>query len=159
MASTPVAPAKQSWLSKFGQDVLKVLGIAQKVETAAEPVIEALVPASIPAFAIFDKIIQIVMLGESTFAAVGMAANGPAKLSAALPGVEALLDQWVQDNLPGSADILKAQSYLASKTANATAYINAAVAFLNSLPPAAQTAVTSPAVAAAAAAKAAVTHA
>lgn len=156
MSSSPVAPAKVSWLKKLGQDVLKVLGVVQKVEPAVEPIVEALVPASVPIFAIFDEIVQIVVMGESTFAAVGMASNGPAKLAAALPGVEALLDQWVSDNLPGAAAILKDEQYLAAKAANATAYINAAVAFLNSLPPASQTAVVSGAVAAAAAAKAAV---
>lgn len=155
MVSAPVPVKKQSWLSKFGQDILKVLGIAQKVEQVAEPVVEALVPASIPFFGIFDKIIQVVMLGEATFAAVGQQSNGAAKLAAALPGVKAMLDQWVMDNLPGSQQILASEAYVSAKAANATAYINAAVAFLNSLPPAATTAVTAPAVAAASAAKAA----
>jgi hypothetical protein len=157
MSSTPVVPApKVSWLKKLGQDVLKVIGVVQKDEPAVQSVVEALVPASAPVFAIFDEIVQIVVLGESTFAAVGLAANGPAKLAAALPGVEALLDQWVSDNLPGSSAILSAESYVAARTANATAYINAVVAFLNSLPASSQTAVTSGAVAAASAAKAAV---
>lgn len=157
MSSIPVvpAPAKVSWLKKLGQDVLKILGVIQKAEPAVEPVVEALVPASIPVFAIFDEIMQIVIMGESAFAAVGMASNGPAKLAAALPGVEALLDKWVSDNLPGSADILKADSYVQAKAAIATEYVNAAVAFLNALPANSQTAVVNGAVAAASAAKAA----
>lgn len=156
MSSTPVAPPHVSWLKKFGQDILKVLGIVKTVETVAEPVVEALLPASIPVFSIFDEIMQIVQMGEATYAAVGLAANGPAKLAAALPGVQALLDQWVKDHLPGSAQILTAETYVAAKAANATAYINAAVAFLNSIPANPQTAVTSPAVAAASASAAAV---
>lgn len=154
MASNPPVVKKQSWLSKLGQDILKVLGFASKVEQAAEPIIETAFPVSIPAFAIFDKIMQIVMMGEATFAAVGLQSNGPAKLAAALPQVSAMLDQWVASNLPGGADIVKGEAYLAARTANATAYVNAAVAFLNSLPPSAQTVIIPGAVSAGAAAQA-----
>ena len=158
MSTAVVTPPvkKQSWLSKLGHDVLKVLGIAQKVEAIAEPVVEALLPTSIPAFSIFDRIISLVTSTESAFAAVGMQSNGPAKLNATLGAVGSLLDGWVTDNLPGGAEILKGEQYIATRTANATGYVNAAVAFLNSLPPSAQTATTPAAVAAAGAAQAAV---
>ena len=158
MSTIPLVPPAPhvSWLKKLGQDVLKVLGIAQKVEAIAEPVVEALLPASIPAFSIFDRVIALVTTTESAFAAVGMQSSGPAKLTAVLGAVESLLDGWVTSNMPGSADILKGEQYLAARTANATAYVNAAVAFLNSLPASAQTATTPEAVAAAGAAQAAV---
>lgn len=156
MSTTAATPPHVSWLKKLGQDVVKVLGVAQKVESAAEPVVEALLPASIPAFSIFDRIISLITSTESAFAAVGLQSSGPAKLNAVLAAVTSLLDGWVTSNLPGGADIVKGEQYIAARAANATAYVNAAVAFLNSLPASATTAVTPEAVAAASAAQAAV---
>lgn len=153
MASAPVVAPKQSWLSKLGQDIVKVLGIVTGVEKVAEPVVEALLPASTVAFGIFDKIVQLVTNIEGAYAAVGQQASGTAKLGAAVPYVESLLDQYVTDNFPGSADILKAETYLAQRAPVAESYVNLVVQFLNSLPASSQTAVTTSAIAAAAAAK------
>lgn len=157
MATTPVTPApKVSWFHKLETDVLKVLGIAQSAEKVAEPFIEALVPASIPVFGILDQIMPVISTVQQTFAAVGQAGNNQAKLQAALTGVEGAIDQWVAANLPGSASIKNADSYIQARTAAATAYINATVAFANALPANPSTAVTSAGVAAASAAVAAV---
>ena len=153
---TPVVAAKVSWLKKLGQDVLKALGIAGQAEKAAEPIVEALVPASAPIFGILDIIFPIVATTEQAFAAVGQALNGPAKLQAALGGVESAIDQWTVANLPGSAAILATDAYIQARLVAATAYVNATVAFANALPVNPATAVTSAGVAAGAAAKAAV---
>src|SRR5271155_3450780 len=156
MATTPVVPAKVSWLKKLGQDVLKVLGVVAPAEKVAEPFIEALLPASVPVFGILDEIFPIITVTEQAFSAVGQQSNGPAKLNAALSGVEAAIDQWTAANLPGSAAILATDAYIQAKLAAATAYVNATVAFANALPASPATSVTSSGVAAAAAAKAAV---
>lgn len=156
MATTPVVPAKVSWLSKLGADIKKVLGIASAAEKVAEPFVEALVPASIPVFGILDEVFPIISTIEQAFSAVGLQASGPAKLNAALSGVESAIDQWTTNNLPGSASILKADSYLQARLAAATAYVNATVAFANALPANPSTAVTAAGQAAASAAVAAV---
>lgn len=151
----PVAP-KVGWFKKLETDIQKVLGIAQEGEKVAEPFVEAIFPASIPVFGILDKIFPLVTTIQQTFAAVGQADNNQAKLQAALNGIGADIDQWVTDNLPGSAEIMKADAYIQARTAAATAYINATVAFANALPAPTATTATSSGVAAAAAAIAAV---
>ena len=153
--ASPAAP-KVNWLKKLGQDVLKVLGIASSAEKVAEPFVEALVPASIPVFGILDEVFPVVTTVEQAFAAVGQQSNGPAKLNAALTGVESAIDQWTTDNLPGSTTILQTDAYIQARLAAATAYINATVAFANALPASTSTSATSAGVAAASAAKAAV---
>ena len=145
----------KSFLSKFGHDVLTVVGIIGKVEAVAEPVVETLFPASIPVFNIFDKVINLVTANEAAFAAVGQASNGAAKLQAILGAVSAELDGWVSANLPGSAEILKSTQYIQAKSAIATQYVNAVVAFLNSLPAGTATTTSASATVAAAAASAA----
>lgn len=134
-APTPITAApKVSWLKKLGQDILKVLGVVVKVEQVAEIPVEAILPASIPAFGVFDKVMQLVGVAESSFAAAGQASNGPAKLQSILAATGKILDQYVADNFPGSAEILKSEQYIAGKTTVATQYINSVVAFLNSIP-------------------------
>jgi hypothetical protein len=156
-----VAPVKQSWLKRFGHEVLVILGVVAKdvapLEKIAVPVAEALLPAFAPAIAagagIFEKLLEMITTVEGTFAAVGQASNGPAKLQAVLAGIGPILDDYVQYHFPGSAAILKAEAYLASKTG----LVNAVVAFLNNLEAGMVAAVPgSSAVAAAAAAQAAV---
>ena len=134
MATAPTVPAKTSWLKKLGQDFVKFLGIANKIEKAAEPIVEAILPASTIGFSLFDGVVAIVTSGEQAFAAFGQASNGPAKLQAALGGVIQLFEQYIQTNLPGSAQILASEQWLSARSAIATQYINTVVAFLNSLP-------------------------
>lgn len=134
MATTPTPTTKTSWLKKLGQDFVKVFGIVAGVEKVAEVPIEALLPVTIPGFAIFDKVAALVGIAETNAALVGQATNGPAKLESILTTVGQLLDGYVQDNFPGSAQILASEQYLAGKTAVATQLINTVVAFLNNLP-------------------------
>jgi hypothetical protein len=163
MSSTPVnsgpiqpvgpAPAKVtkvSWLKKLGQGFVKVFGIVAGIEKVAEVPLEALVPATIPGFAIFDKVASLVGIAETNAALVGQASNGPAKLQAVLTTTGQLLDQYVQDNFPGSADILKSETYIQGKVGVATQFVNTVVAFLNSLEVPATGGVVAPAVSAAA---------
>jgi hypothetical protein len=157
VVTTPVTVVpKVGWFKKLEGDVLKVLGIAGSAEKVAEPFVEALLPQSAPIFGILDQIFPEVAIIQQTFAAVGQANNNQAKLQAALTGVEASIDQWVSANLPGSAEIKNLDSYIQARTAAATAYVNATVAFANALPANSATAVTAPGVAAASAAVAAV---
>ena len=140
MAATPVAPApKVSWLKRFGQEVLKVIGIVGKDAQAAEPVIvplaETLFPAEAPLIAAgaswFDKAMNLIKINEAAFAAVGQASNGPAKLDAVAQGVEQDVDAWVQGHFPGSASIQKLEGYAAARKDLITGYTNSAVKFAN----------------------------
>lgn len=163
MSSTPVTtapPAKVSWLKKFGQDVLKIITIgfvdAKPVVELGAQVIEGLDPALAPAIAagegIYEKIAAYALTVEATFAAAGQASNGPAKLNAVLAGVGTDIDAWVSANFPGSATIIKAETYLQSKAG----LVNQVVSFLNSIDGnSVPTAITPQAVASAAAVRAA----
>ena len=124
-----------SFLKKLGTDIAGVFGKINQVEKAAEPFIEAFLPGSIPFFSVFDEIADVVKTVETGAATVGAAVTGQMKLAAALPAVQQVLDQWVTQNLPGAAAILKSEQYIAGKIAAATGYINTTVTFLNSLPP------------------------
>jgi len=164
--ASPATPApKVSWLKRFGQEVAKILGIVVKdapaVESVAVPLAETLFPAAAPAIALgaswFDKALNLIMINEATFTAVGQASNGPAKLAAVSQGIQADVDAWVAANFPGSAAIQKGEEYLAQRQALITAYTNSVVSFANwldghAVPPAP----TASAVAAASAAVAAV---
>ena len=148
MATPPItvtpAPAKISWLKKLGLDILKVLNIISPLEKVAEPIVEAFLPASAVGFNLFDFLVGQITNVEAGYAAITSAPTGIAKFQTVLPIVESALDQWVQANMPGSAEILKADSYLQSKVTVATNLANTIVQFLNSLPVAAGT-VASPA--------------
>jgi len=165
MASSATPAPKVSWLKRFGQEVLKVIGIVAKDAQAAEPVIvplaETLLPAEAPLIAAgaswFDKAMDLIKINEAAFAAVGQASNGPAKLAAVTQGVEQDVDAWVAGHFPGSTAIQKVEGYAAARQDLITGYTNSAVKFANwldghAVPPAP----TASAVAAASAAVAAV---
>lgn len=159
---TPITPAPHvSWLKRFGQEVVKVIGFIAKdavsIEKVAVPVAETLLPMFAPeinlAAGIFDKIAGLAQINEAAFAAVGQASNGPAKLNSVLTAVNQDLDAWVADHFPGAGAIQKGEAYIASKTD----LVNAVVKFLNGVDAsAANVKPTATAIAAASAAKAAV---
>jgi len=130
---TTVTP-KVSWLKKLGQGIVKVLGVLNPIEKAAEPIVEALLPISTVGFKLFDYIVAQVTNVEAGYAAISSAPTGVAKFNAVLPLVANALDTWVAENLPGSSQILVADTYLQSRTLTATNLTNTVVSFLNSLP-------------------------
>ena len=154
MATTPTPTPKVSWLKKFGQDVMKVLGYVNTAEKLVEKPIELALPGSVIGFSLWDEAFAIVTNVEAGFAAITAAPTGVAKFQAVLPVVSQLLDQWVTDNLPGSAQILAADTYIQSKVTVATNLTNTVVQFLNSLPASASTVVSPNAQAVATAVKA-----
>ena len=119
-----------SWLSKFGHVFKAIFTGAQKVEQAVEIPIEMLFPATVPIFNVFDHGVEIAKDVEAAFAAAGVEKGGALKLAAFMPGFSAALDEYTKDKFPGSESVLKAEAYLASKTALA----NAIVGYLNALP-------------------------
>ena len=148
MATPPItvtpAPAKVSWLKKLGLDILKVLNIVNPIEKLIEKPVEAFLPITTIGFNLFDYLVGQATNIEAGYAAITSAPTGIAKFNTLLPIASAALDQWVEANMPGSAEILKADSYIQAKTIWATNEVNNVVAFLNSLPVATGT-VTSPA--------------
>ena len=144
MSTTPpvVPVAKVSWLKKLGLDILKVLSIGNSVEKLIEKPVELLLPASAIAFNLWDFAFGEITNVEAGYAAITTAPTGVAKFNAVLPVISQALDQWVVANLPGSAQILAADSYLQSKVQVATNLTNTVVQFLNSLPASPQTATT-----------------
>ncbi len=120
MSNSPAVPAPHvSWLKKFGQDIVKVLGFAAK----AEPLVKegaAIAEAAVPQFAlpiaagegIFEKLVTWITSVEGSFAAVGQSANGAGKLQAVLAGVSGDIDSYVQANLPGTSSVLKGEAYM-----------------------------------------------
>lgn len=162
-SSVAVVPPVQhvSWLKKFGQEVAKIVVFVAKdavaIEHVAVPVAETLLPMFAPeinlAAGIFDKIAGLAQINEAAFAAVGQASNGPAKFNALLASVSSDLDFWVTNHFPGSAEIQKGETYVASKAT----IINGVIAFLNGINAAGATVLpTATAIAAASAARAAV---
>lgn len=150
-----------SWLKKFGHAVGVALGViakdAEPVEKAAVQVAEFVAPQYTPliqaADGIFEKGLNEVKLVEGTFTAVGQASNGPAKLQAVLSSLGPEIDAYTEANFPGSAQIIRGEAYIASKST----LINAFVAYLNSINAnMAPAAATVQAIAAASAAQAAV---
>jgi hypothetical protein len=162
MATTPTIPAtpapatpKVSWLKKFGQEVVKVVdfvaGKAAPIAQAAGSVVSALLPQFAPEISIAENLVSSIakqaQVTEATFAQIGQASNGPAKLQAVLSSVGPQIDQWVANSFPGAA--------AASATVKA-GLVNAVVAVLNDVDPNLALAAPTPtAVSAAAAVKAA----
>jgi len=137
MATTPTPAPKESWLSKVGAFLGKILGIAQKAEPSAVAVAEALLPQFAPEIAlandIFSKIVKYCLVAETSMAYAGTATGtGAQKLEAVLANVGPMLDAWVAANFPGQKQV--------SAVAK-SGLINAVVAILNELaPPAAPSA-------------------
>jgi len=119
-----------SALTKFGHLFKVIFANAVKVEKAVEPYIEAVVPATVPAFHVFDYAVEIVKDVEAAFAAAGVVKGGDAKLAAALPGFGLALDAYTREKFPGSEAILKAEAYVLAKKS----LLNAIVAYANAIP-------------------------
>src|SRR5690348_16711932 len=105
MATAPPVP-HQSWLSKVGSFIGKILGIAGKVEPTAAAVAEAILPQFAPAIAladdIFNKVVKEALVAEAAMAAAGtQTGTGAQKLEAVLANVGPVLDTWVANNFPG----------------------------------------------------------
>lgn len=130
--ATPATPApKESWLSKVGAFLGKILGIAQKAEPSAVAVADALLPQFAPEIAlandIFNRVVKWCLVAETSAAAAGQATgSGPQKLEAVLQQIGPLLDAWVAANFPGQKQV--------SAVAK-SGLINAVVAILNELEP------------------------
>lgn len=122
---------KQSWLSKVGGFIAKVLGVAQKAEPTAVTLAEALLPQFAPEIALandlFNKIVKQAIVAETTLAAAGQATgSGAQKLAQVIAAIGPDLDQWVANNFPGQKQV--------SETVKA-GLVNAVVALLNELAP------------------------
>lgn len=129
--TVPVVAPKESWLSKVGHFMGKILGIAQKAEPSAVNIAEALLPQFAPEIAladdIFNKIVKWALVAETSASAAGSATGtGPQKLEAVLQQVGPMLDAWVAANFPGQKQV--------SAVAK-SGLINAVVAILNELQP------------------------
>lgn len=122
--------ALPSWLSKFGSVMKSIFVAIPKVEAVAKPIIETLLPASIPIFNVFDELVVIAADVERSFAMAGQQTAGVAKLAASLPGLEAALNAYTLAKFPGSASILKSEAYLAAQAP----LMNAIVGYLNAIP-------------------------
>jgi len=119
-----------SALTKFGHLFKVIFTGAVKVEKAVEPYVEAVVPATIPAFHVFDVGVEIVKDVEAAFGAAGVVQGGAAKLEAALPGFGLALNAYTLAKFPGSEAILKAEAYVLAKKG----LLNAIVAYANAIP-------------------------
>jgi hypothetical protein len=121
-----------SWLKKIGAEIAKILGIVQKAEPTVVSFTEALLPQFAPFIAsadtIFQNIVKEIVAAETAAAAAGQSGTGPQKLAAVLANVGPMLDTWIASNFPGAA-----------KLADATkaGLVNAVVAVLNDVQPAA----------------------
>jgi|SRR5208283_783715 len=130
--STPATPVvKQSWLSKIGAILGKVLGIAQKAEPTAAALASVLLPQFAPeiAFAddIFNKVVKEALIAEASAAAAGQASGtGAQKLEAVLVNIGPVLDGWVANNFPGQKQV---------STVAKSGLISAIVTILNELDP------------------------
>lgn len=134
MASAPVvaAPAKVSFLKKFGQDVLKVItfiaGKAVPIAQAAGAVVSALDPVLAPAITVAENLISKIanqaLITEAAFAAGGLATDGTAKLQAVLNAVGPEIQAWVSAGFPGAAQLSQAAQ---------AGLVNAVVAILNEI--------------------------
>jgi hypothetical protein len=130
--ATPAPPVvKQSWLSKVGSFLGKILGIVQKAEPSAAAVASALLPQFAPEIAlgddIFNKVVKEALVAEASMAAAGTATGtGAQKLEAVLANIGPVLDGWVAANFPGQKQV---------STVAKSGLINAVVAILNELEP------------------------
>jgi hypothetical protein len=120
----------KSWLTKFGSVMKIIITDVDVVEKKAEPIVEELLPASVPLFNVFDIGVEIAKNVQAGFAAAGLETSGPAMLKAALPSLSAAVDQYTLAKFPGSQDVLKAEAYLAAKPV----LMNAIVQYANALP-------------------------
>src|ERR1700693_1970423 len=96
-----------SWLKAFGQKVKTIFDDTVAIEKQVEPIVEEVLPQSIPIFDVFDTAVEIGKSVEGSSAAAAAQANGPAKLAAALPGLSAALDAYTTAKFPGTTTILK----------------------------------------------------
>lgn len=127
---TAITPVKVSWLKKFGQDILKVLGFIGKeavpIAQAAGSVISVLDPALAPLITVAESLVSKIAtqasVTEAAFTAVGQASNGPAKLQAVLDAIGPEMDGWVAAAFPGAKQISSAAK---------AGLVNAVVAILN----------------------------
>jgi hypothetical protein len=139
MASTPTPAPKQSWLKRVGLAVWHfvsgTLPADQKLVDLAADATATLAPQFAPEIELaknwFDKGVNLMILNEGTFAAVGQASNGPAKFQAVLNGISSDFDAWISGNFPGGAELVKAEEYVSAKAAYLQNYINETVAFMN----------------------------
>jgi len=117
-----------SFLKSVGGAVVKVVNTVVGVEQKAEPFVEAMLPQTIPFFSIADRAIALIKTAEGSYAAVGQAANGPAKLAAVESAITQDFDAWIKLQLPGDVVLQDAENYAASKSG----FINSLVQALNS---------------------------
>jgi hypothetical protein len=102
--------AAPSWLSKVGQVIAKILGIAQKAEPTAVELAKLVLPQFAPeiglADGLFNKIVTEIVAAETAAAAAGTATGtGAQKLAAVLAASGPAIDAWVAANFPGSKQV------------------------------------------------------
>lgn len=126
--------AGQSWLSRVGGFIAKVLGVASKAEPTAAALAEALLPQFSPEIAaandLFNRIVKQIVVAEAAIPSVDGAKTGAQKLEAVLASAGPFMDQWVTNNFAGNKQL---------STVAKSGIINALVAAVNELeaPPAA----------------------
>jgi hypothetical protein len=116
------------FLKSVGSAVVKVANKVIGVEQKAEPFVETMLPQTVPFFSIADRAITLIKTAEGSYAAVGQAANGPAKLAAVESAISQDFDAWIKLQLPGDVKLQDAENYAASKKG----FINSLVQALNS---------------------------
>jgi len=130
-------PAKVTWLSKVGAVVGKVLKavatVAKPVADIATPVLEALFPQFAAPIAAADNLVTKIateaVAVESAAAAAGtQTGTGAQKLEAVLQATGPAINAWVAANFPGAKEV---------STAAQAGLVNAVVAILNEIDPAA----------------------
>lgn len=96
-----------SWLKKYGLTILKDIGIvAGFLPAVASAAGESSNPTVTKVSDTLTGVANIIQTIEGAFAAAyGAAQTGAAKMSAVLPFVSQLVQQWLADNFPGSAEI------------------------------------------------------
>lgn len=120
-----------SFLKAIGHETVKIVDLIIRGEQAAAPFVVSLDPALRPFFDVAGVVIGVIQKVEAEFAVVGQAANGPAKLQAAIAAAGGSIDAWIKAQLPGGAKIQDAANYVASKQD----LVNALVKMLNSYAP------------------------
>lgn len=137
VASIAAAPPKQSWLKRFGHIVGQILGFVAKeakpVADDAAKVATILMPQFAPEIAIADNIVTNISLEAVKVEALAHAAGttsggGPQKLEAVLTNIGPSLDTWVASKFPGAKAV---------SAASKAGLVNAVVAILNEVDPAA----------------------
>lgn len=96
-----------SWLKKYGLTILKDIGIvAGFLPAVASAAGESSNPTVTKVSDTLTGVANIIQTIEGAFAAAyGAAQTGTAKMAAVLPFVSQLVQQWLADNFPGSAEI------------------------------------------------------